>query len=55
MRVVRAEVAHARVRSIDAAEARALPGVVDVLTAADVVGLPSIPLRLDLAVNLDAY
>jgi carbon-monoxide dehydrogenase large subunit/6-hydroxypseudooxynicotine dehydrogenase subunit gamma len=55
MRVVRAEVAHARIDSIDAGEARALPGVVAVLTAEDVAGIPPIPLRLDFGIDLDPY
>ncbi len=36
--VKRAEVPHGRIRSVETAEAKALPGVVDVLTAADVPG-----------------
>jgi carbon-monoxide dehydrogenase large subunit len=44
--VVRSPHAHARLRSIDASDVRALPGVVDVLTGADIAGvLPGIPTR----------
>jgi CO/xanthine dehydrogenase Mo-binding subunit len=55
MRVVRADVAHARIRAIDAAAARAAPGVVDVVTHADVAQFGTIPLRLDFGVDLDPY
>ena len=44
--VVRSDHAHARIRSIDIAAARKLPGVVEVLTGADLAGvLPDIPIR----------
>jgi carbon-monoxide dehydrogenase large subunit/6-hydroxypseudooxynicotine dehydrogenase subunit gamma len=45
MRVVRSQVAHGRILSIDAAEALAAPGVIAVWTAADVAALPPIPFR----------
>ncbi len=45
-RVIRSSVAHASGLSIDASAARALPGVVDVVTAADLPGDLSIPVRL---------
>jgi carbon-monoxide dehydrogenase large subunit len=45
MRVVRSEVAHGRILSIDVAEALAAPGVVAVWTADDIAGLPPIPFR----------
>lgn len=45
MRVVRSPAAHARIRSIDTAAARRLPGVAAVLTAADLTGVPRIPPR----------
>ena len=45
MRVVRSPVAHARLRGVDTAAARRMPGVVDVITAADLAGLPRIPPR----------
>src|SRR5260370_6435517 len=44
--ILRSSVAHGRIRSIDAAAARARPGVVAVITAADIgAGGPTIPLR----------
>lgn len=45
LRIVRSPYAHGRIRSIDTATARALPGVVAVWTHADVADLPPIPLR----------
>src|SRR4030095_16958199 len=38
-KILRSPYAHARIRSIDASEAEALPGVVAVLTAADISDL----------------
>ncbi len=47
MAILRSPLPHARIRSIDFAEARALPGVVDAFCAADLDGFrPRIPLRL---------
>jgi aerobic carbon-monoxide dehydrogenase large subunit len=44
--VLRSPYAHARIRAVDVAAARALPGVVAVLTGADIAGvLPDIPTR----------
>ena len=44
--VLRSQHAHARLRSIDVAAARAVPGVVAILTGADIAGvLPGIPTR----------
>jgi carbon-monoxide dehydrogenase large subunit len=43
--VVRSPHAHARVRRIDARRALARPGVLACVTAADLAGVPSIPLR----------
>lgn len=43
--IVRSSRAHARITSIDAAAALELPGVVGVLTAADMPGLKTIPMR----------
>jgi len=44
--VLRSQYAHARLRGIDVAAARALPGVVTVLTGTDIAGvLPGIPTR----------
>jgi aerobic carbon-monoxide dehydrogenase large subunit len=45
MRVVRSPYAHGRIKQIDTAAARALPGVVAVWTAADVADLPPIEFR----------
>ena len=45
MRVVRSNHAHGRIISIDAAAARALPGVVAVWTAADLAAVPPIDFR----------
>jgi carbon-monoxide dehydrogenase large subunit len=46
--VVRSAVGHGKLRSVDAAAARAMPGVVAVITAADVgQSVPRIPIRLD--------
>src|SRR5580692_2995303 len=44
--ILRSQVAHGRIRSIDATAARARPGIVAVITAADVgASVPTIPLR----------
>src|ERR1700681_2676343 len=44
--ILRSAVAHGRIRAIDAAAARARPGVVAVITAADIgASVPTIPLR----------
>ncbi|MEU2632775.1 hypothetical protein ABZ641_38195, partial [Kitasatospora sp. NPDC007106] len=45
LRVVRSPVAHARIRGIDTAAAAAHPGTVAVLTAADLAGMPPVPVR----------
>jgi carbon-monoxide dehydrogenase large subunit/6-hydroxypseudooxynicotine dehydrogenase subunit gamma len=45
MRIVRASHAHARLRAVDVAAARALPGVVAVWTADDIADLPPIDFR----------
>ncbi len=55
MRVVRAEVAHARIVRIDGSAARNAPRVVDVLTFDDVAEIEPIPLRLDFGVDLEPY
>ena len=39
-RIVRSTQAHARIVSVDASAARALPGVLDVIQAADIADLP---------------
>ncbi len=43
--ILRSSVAHGRIRAIDAAAARARPGVHAVITAADIGDVPKIPLR----------
>ena len=43
--VFRSPCAHARIVNVDAAKASRLPGVVGVLTSADIVGVPAIPMR----------
>src|SRR5687768_15471423 len=55
MRVVRSGHAHGRIRSIDASEARALPGVIAAWTAADVTGVHRISLREGPDPRLDPY
>jgi CO/xanthine dehydrogenase Mo-binding subunit len=55
MRVARAPVAHGRLRGIDTAAARALPGVVAVWTGADVAGLPPIGFRQMRVGGLEPY
>ncbi len=55
MRVVRSAVAHGRIVSIEAGDARALPGVVAVWTSADVAGIPPIDFRLSCVEGLAAY
>ena len=44
--VLRSAVAHGRIRSINTSDARAMPGVHAVMTAADIGDVPTIPLRL---------
>ncbi|MCR0982716.1 xanthine dehydrogenase family protein molybdopterin-binding subunit [Roseomonas populi] len=55
MRVVRAEIAHGRIVSVDAEAARAMPGVVAVWTAADVADIPLIPFRATKVRGLEPY
>ncbi|NKC31396.1 xanthine dehydrogenase family protein molybdopterin-binding subunit [Falsiroseomonas selenitidurans] len=55
MRVVRAEMAHARLLSVDVAPALALPGVVAAWSAADVQGVPPIPFRATKVRGLEPY
>jgi carbon-monoxide dehydrogenase large subunit/6-hydroxypseudooxynicotine dehydrogenase subunit gamma len=55
MRVVRSAVAHGRIVSIDAAEARAMRGVVAVWTPADVADIPPIDFRLTRIESLGPY
>ena len=55
MRVLRAPLAHARIESIDAEAALALPGVEAVLTGEDVEGVPPIPVRTATEHRLDEF
>src|ERR1700693_4186716 len=55
MRVVRSAYAHAALLSIDAAAARAAPGVHAVWTAADVKKIPPIDFRLTRGEGLEPY
>jgi len=55
MRIVRSDVAHGTISSIDAEAARALPGVHAVWTQADVADIPHIPFRLTGLKPLEAY
>ena len=55
MRVVRSQIAHGAIVSIDTAAARALPGVIAVWTAADIVGIPPIPFRATKVRGLEPY
>jgi aerobic carbon-monoxide dehydrogenase large subunit len=45
--ILRSSVAHGRIRTIDTARARKMPGVHSVITAADIGQVPTIPLRHD--------
>ena len=47
MRVVRSPLAHARIKAVDAADARAAPGVVAVWTGEDLADMPPIDFRDD--------
>jgi carbon-monoxide dehydrogenase large subunit len=55
LRVVRSNHAHGRIVSIDAAAARALPGVVAVWTAADIADVPPIDFREGRIPALDPF
>jgi CO/xanthine dehydrogenase Mo-binding subunit len=55
MRVVRSSIAHGKIIAIDAAAARALPGVHAVWTAADVADIPPIDFRLTGLDSLKPY
>src|SRR5229473_2013508 len=55
MRVVRSAYAHAKIRSIDVAAARAVPGVHAGWTAADVEKIPPIDFRLTRVPGLEPY
>jgi carbon-monoxide dehydrogenase large subunit len=53
--ILRSQVAHGRIRAIDVAAARARPGVVAVITAADIGAVPTIPLRQEPLPALQQY
>ena len=53
--ILRSSVAHGRIRAIDAAAARARPGVHAVITAADIDDVPKIPLRQETLPALKRY
>ena len=55
MRIVRSDVPHGKINSIDAKSALALPGVHAVWTHADVVHIPHIPFRLTGLKPLEPY
>ena len=55
MRVVRSDVAHGRLKSIDTSAALKLPGVHAVWTHADVLHIPPIPFRLTGLKQLEPY
>ena len=55
MRVVRSDVAHGRLKSIDTSAALKLPGVHAVWTHADVLQIPPIPFRLTGLKQLEPY
>ena len=55
MRVVRAEMAHARLLSVDVSAALALPGVVAAWTGEDVATIPPIPFRATKLKGLEPY
>src|SRR5262249_40744666 len=53
--ILRSSLAHGRIRAIDAAAARARPGVHAVITAAEIGAVPTIPLRLDGLPDFERY
>jgi carbon-monoxide dehydrogenase large subunit len=55
MRVVRSPVAFGRVLSVEAGDARAMPGVVAVWTAADIADIPPIDFRMTRIKGLEPY
>src|SRR6266403_1079948 len=44
--ILRSPIAHGRIRGLDSAAARGIPGVRDVIAAAEIGAVPTIPLRL---------
>lgn len=55
MRIVRAGIAHGRIRSIDLAAARAIPGVIAIWTGEDIANQPPIDFRDPSAEALNPY
>ena len=55
MRMVRAELAHARILAVSTDAARAMPGVVAIWTAEDVADIPLIPFRATKVRGLEPY
>jgi CO/xanthine dehydrogenase Mo-binding subunit len=55
MRVVRAEMAHARLLRVDVAQALALPGVIAAWTGEEVAAIPPIPFRATKLKGLEPY
>jgi carbon-monoxide dehydrogenase large subunit len=53
--ILRSAVAHGRIRAVDAAAARARPGVHAVVTAAEIGAVPTIPQRLDVLPQFERY
>ena len=53
--ILRSQVAHGRIRGIDVSAARARPGVAAVITAADLVNVPLIPMRQELLPEFAPY
>src|SRR5689334_12893756 len=53
--ILRSSVGHGRIREVDPAAARALPGVHAVITAAEIGTVPRIPLRLDGLPDFEPY
>ncbi len=54
-RVLRSQIAHGRIRSIETTRAERMPGVLAVLTAADLDVVPVIPLRIYRPTELEAF
>lgn len=53
--ILRSPIAHGRIRGIDADAARARPGIVAVITAAEIGGIPAIPVRQHGVPTAEAY
>ena len=55
MRIVRSQVAHGRITSIDTTEAKRQPGIIAVWTGEDVADIPPIPFRATSVQGLEPY